>query len=266
MPRSVAFLVGVGGAVGLCLSVTLTVPAAPAARIDPVADRVLRRMCEYLQSKHQFRFEAMELYDEVRPSGQKVQYSRHRRVAVRRPNRIYSEANGDTASRRFWYDGKTITLLDRRQNLYGQTKAARDIDSTLDGISQTYGLSLPLMDLLFHDPYAALTEKVASGAYMGVHQVEGSPAHHLAFTQENVDWQIWVDLGSRPLPRKVVISYKSLPSQPQYQATLSRWDVATRLSDTTFQFHPPKGAAKIEVVPLGGQPESVQKPGQKEGS
>ena len=266
MPRSVAVLVALCGAVGLCLSVAVTVPAAPAARIDPVADRVLRRMCDYLRSRRQFRVEVMELYDEVRPSGQKVQYSRHRRVAVRRPNRVYSDAVGDTASRRFWYDGQTVTLLDRQQNLYGQTKAARDIDTTLDGISRTYGISLPLMDLLFRDPYAALTEKVATGAYMGVHHVEGSPAHHLAFTQETVDWQIWVDVGSRPLPRKVVIAYKRLPSQPQFQANLSRWDVNTRLSDSTFRFRPPKGAAKIEVLPLGAQPQGVRKPGQKEGS
>src|ERR1051326_8157598 len=108
MPRSRTVTVPVAcGVAALCLSITVGVPAAPKARIDPAADRVLRRMCDYLQSRRQFRLEVMELYDDVRASGQKLQYSRHRRIAVRRPNRVYSDATGDTASRRFWYDGKT---------------------------------------------------------------------------------------------------------------------------------------------------------------
>jgi hypothetical protein len=260
MRRRRAIRTGVWGVMVLSFSGWMGAQAAPAGRIDPAADRVLRRMSRYLQAQRQFRVEVRELYDEVRGSGQRIQYSRQRSVAVRRPNRMYSDARGDAGGRRFWYDGKSVTLLDPQRNLYASTKAARDIDTTLDLVVRTYGLHLPLMDLLARDPYAALTEHVTSGLYMGIHSVDETPAHHLAFTQENVDWQIWIDTGASPLPRKVVITYKQLPGQPQFQATTTAWDTIARLSDATFQFRRPKRAAKIEIVPFGKQPPNVRKP------
>src|SRR4051794_4097001 len=85
---------------GMYSSLTLLVLAASqvgaATKIDPTADRVLRRMCRYLQSQRQFHFAASEQFDMVRDSGQKVKYSNYREVTVRRPNRIYSDISGDT--------------------------------------------------------------------------------------------------------------------------------------------------------------------------
>jgi hypothetical protein len=194
----------------------------------------------------------------VRDSGPRIQYANYREVTVRRPNKIYSEISGDTLNRRFWYDGKTVTMLDKQRNLYARMAARPTIDSTLDYLAQQYGLFLPLADLLFSNPYNVLTEKVRSGAYLGLHTVDRLKAHHVAFTQENVDWQLWVAAGARPLPMKVVITYKQQPGQPAYQATLHDWRVGQRVSDATFRYQLPRGAARIEFIPVGGQPRNVR--------
>jgi len=34
-----------------------------------------------------------------------------------------------------------------------------------------------------------------------------------------VDWQIWIEQGEKPVPRKVVITYKELPARPQTRRT-----------------------------------------------
>jgi hypothetical protein len=46
------------------------------------------------------------------PTGQKIQLGAAYAAAVRRPDRLYTEYWGDAGARRFWYDGKTITLFD----------------------------------------------------------------------------------------------------------------------------------------------------------
>jgi hypothetical protein len=229
-------------------------------RIDPAADRVLRRMCRYLQAQRQFHIAATEHFDVVRDSGQRIQYCNFRDVTIVRPNKIYSDVVGDTLNRRFWYDGKTATMLDKQRKLYSQVPAPPTIDATLDYLAEHYGLAVPLSDLVFSDPYAELTEKVTSGAYLGLHTVDQIQTHHLAFTQENLDWQIWIDAGAAPVPRRVVITYKQQPGQPQYQATLYDWSSGEHVSvsNALFHFHPPKGAARIEMVPVGGAPHHLK--------
>jgi len=217
-------------------------------------------MCRYLQTQQQFHFAVSEHFDVVRDSGQRVQLSNHRLVSVRRPNMIYSDISGDTLNRRFWYDGKTVTMLDKKRNLYASEAAKQDIDTTLDYLVQRYRLHVPLADLLFSNPYKVLTEKVKTGAYMGLHTVDGFKAHHLAFTQENLDWQVWVDAGARPPPLQVVISYKQRPGQPQFQAMLSDWSTGGHVSEALFHFRPPKGAGRIDLVPVGGQPRNLRVP------
>jgi hypothetical protein len=41
---------------------------------------------------------------------------------------------------------------------------------------------------------------------------------HLAFRQLDTDWQLWVEKGSRPLPRKIVITTRYEVGDPQFSA------------------------------------------------
>jgi len=249
-------VVSVGGLVlSLCAWAAARVPpggraVAPARRIDPRADRILRQMGSLLRNARQFRFEATEMFDDVRPSGQKLQFTNQTVIAVHRPNQVYADVQGDTANRRFWYDGKHVTVLEKFENLYVTMNGARDIDTTVDLVVEKYGLHVPLLDLLYADPYRIVTERVRTGAYIGLHQMRDVKCHHLAFTQDDVDWQIWIDEGARPLPRKVVITYKKLPMQPQYLATFQRWDLSPRLPASQFAFRRPAVAEKIGLAPL----------------
>jgi hypothetical protein len=101
-------------------------------------------------------------------------------------------------------------------------------------------------DFISDDPYKVLTRDVESGIYAGLHEVDGVPCHHLAFRQSDIDWQIWIDDGLLPLPRKLLIVYKNEAGAPRYTARFSSWDLSPDLGDTVFEFEPPEGAEKIE--------------------
>lgn len=220
-------------------------------RIEAQADRLLREMSEYLQSAKEFTFHSDITYDEMLCSGQMIQYGGTNTVSVRRPNRLLAIFNGDERKSRFFYDGRKITILDAILNVYAVTKVPRKIDEAVDTIFEKYGFSVPIADLVYSDPYAILIQKAQSGFLVGLHAVDGTLCNHLAFSQEEIDWQIWIEDGPRPVPRKLLITYKNEPGSPQYTAKFSGWDFQPHLSEHSFTFHAPAGADEIEFLPIG---------------
>ena len=217
--------------------------------VESQADRILREMGEYLRAAGEFTFHADVTYDSVLPNGQKIQYGGTSDVSVRRPDRLRADYNGDQRQSQAIYDGQTITLYDMAVNVYAVAAVPPEIDAAVDQIFDSYGFSVPIADLVYSDPYRVLTEYVESGFWVGRHSVDGTPCHQLAFSQDSIDWQIWIEDGPRPVPRKIVITYKQEPGSPQYTARLSAWDFQPRLSDHYFRFHPPVGADEIEFLP-----------------
>jgi hypothetical protein len=203
-------------------------------------------MSEFLAKQPRFALEAEESFDEV-PDGQpKIELTNLRRIAVERPNHVAADATGDTLNRAAWYDGKAVTVLDKENNVFATLEAPATIDAMLDMLEEKYGVSLPLTDILYSDPYAVLTEAVTYGRYLGLHQAAGVPCHHLVFSQATIEWQIWIDAGDQPLPRKLVINYVQEPGEPQYTATLRRWSLDPKLPDDLFTFEAPEGAQKVD--------------------
>ena len=221
---------------------------APA--VTAPADRILRQMSDYLASAGEFTFRADETYDEVLASGEQIEYGGIADVAVRRPDRLHVEYRGDERQSRVVFDGKTFTLHDLAANVYAVTEVPPELDAAVEQVFDKYGFSVPIADLVYSDPYAALAGSVESGFVVGRHPVDGVPCHHLAFSQPAIDWQIWIEDGPRPVPRKLVIILTDEPGLPRYAARLSGWDFQPRLPDHYFEFRPPDGAGEIEFLPV----------------
>jgi hypothetical protein len=227
-------------------------PAAPGGKpaIDPRADEWLRRMSDYVAQAPFFSVNA-EIWQDVQlASGQTVQAGRSVELQVRRPNRFHAEVHSTRRNRALYYDGKTITLFNRVQNFYGSIPAPSTLDEALDAACEQFGITMPLEDLVVSDPYQNAIRKVVSGTDIGPVTVLGVPCEHLAFSQGMVDWQLWIEAGAKPVPRKFVITYKDEEGTPQYTVILSDWDFETKLPDFLFTFEPPSGAANISVAEI----------------
>ena len=101
---------------------------------------------------------------------------------------------------------------------------------------------------LFYNDLSHLSNTPLSGKFVDISYLEDIVCDHLAFRGESLDWQLWVDRGKKPLFRKIVITYKKLPGEPQFSARLSEWDIQPSFSDTLFQFSIPKGVRRIQVL------------------
>jgi len=249
---------------GLLTSLAFGEGAPPSgASVDPKADEILRRMSKFLAGTKAFSLEAHDMVDEVLDSGQKLQFSHVRKVTVRRPDRVWVDHSGDIDNKQGWYDGKTVTMLDKKQKVYSVIAVPNNIDEMLDFLVDRFGDVTPLADLLLSDPYKSAMSNVRLGGYIGLHHVQGVKCHHLAFRQDGIDWQIWIEDGDRPLPRKLVITYKELPGQPQYVVILGKWDLSPKLPDGLFTFKPPAGAKKVERKPIRARPAAGRMPGDR---
>jgi hypothetical protein len=218
------------------------------AAVAPEAERILRDMGAYLKSAQQLSFHADITYDDLLPTGQKIQLAASYDAAVRRPDRVYTEYWGDAGGRRFWYDGKSVTLYDPGLDAYGTEAAKPTIDATIEQLTKVLGFTPPLSDLMTSDPAATLRRNVLFGFVVGDTQVDGVRCRQLAFVEKHIDWQIWIENGTQWVPRKLVITYKNLPGAPQFTAVLSDWDTATRPPDALFTAQLPPDADQIPFL------------------
>ena len=226
----------------------LFVDAADTAAVEPRANEILKQMGDYLKKADGFTFNSEAYFEQVLESGQKLQYNSIAKVAIQRPNRLRVDSRGDVANESYYYNGKRITHFDRRSNTYASVKVPATIDAALDFLAEQYGLTPPLADLAYKNPHRILIQNVKSGAYIGLSRVRDSMCYHLAFQQDEIDWQVWIDAGWMRVPRKVVITYKKAAGVPQYMAFLSGWDFAPRFPGDLFDFSVPPNAEQVEFA------------------
>jgi len=233
---------------------------APGSRlIEPRVQELMRRMSDRLAQVSALALEAEEVYDEVPADRPRTQLMNVRHVAMRRPDRLVADAAGDSQNRAIWYDGKTASSLDREQNVWTSGAVPPTVDGALDWVFDQTGTVVPLADFLYADVYDRMMSDVQRGVYLGVHEAAGVPCHHLSFEQATIDWQLWIDAGPDPLPRKLVIAYKTEDDVPQYSVTIRKWNVKADLPEALFRFTPPAGAKRIEIAAFTGDEEAADR-------
>jgi hypothetical protein len=226
-------------------------PATTAA-VNPAVVKALNDMAAYLRNLKAFQVESAVTTDEVQDDGQLIQYRATVSALVQMPNKLLLDASGDRNDRRFVYDGKTFTMLGRRIGYYATVAAPPTLRELDDALSDNYGIELPLADLFrFGSPNWKGAE-IKGAMDVGPSEIGGTTCEHYAFRQDDVDWQVWIQKGDHPLPRKLVITTTSDAARPQHTSTLT-WNLAPSYNDETFTFVPPSGAHKIVLTPAETQ-------------
>jgi hypothetical protein len=213
-------------------------------------------MSDYLAGLEQFSVQTENTLEVVLRSGEKIQYVNPVNISIRRPDKLRADRKGDIVNQEFYYDGKTFTLYMNDVNYYATVEAAPTIEETIDFARESLDVYAPGGDLIYQNAYDVLTEDVVSGFYVGLSVIDGVKCHHLAFRGNEVDWQIWVEDGDKPLPKKFIITSKWMTGAPQFTLSVKSWNVSPKLTEDMFTFVPPKGAQKIDFIRLsrGGTP------------
>ena len=108
------------------------------------------------------------------------------------------------------------------------------------------GFDAPGADLLAAKPLDSSTTDVVSGVHVGMTYIDGVQVHQLAFRGKEVDWQLWVTTGDKPLPVRYVVTTKWFTGAPQFTLQLKNWNTAPQSDAARFTFAPPQGARKLD--------------------
>jgi hypothetical protein len=241
-------------AAGLGWLATATVPAALAATatkpaINPEASAALARMGQTLQSK-EFSFQAQTIRVYADTNNELLHIFHTLNVTVRRPDRLLVDRNGDDGPGKLVYDGKTVVVYAADDNKYAIIPVPNTIEGMMKVAMGRLGVDFPLADFLTDSPDKAFLTGVTSGRIVNTVTIDGVPCLHMFFSQPpGIELELWVEKNDQSLPRRLIVTYRSLPGQPDFVAEFSNWNLAVHPTDADFVFQPPAGAVKVALKP-----------------
>ena len=221
--------------------------------VEDVAVDAIKEMSNYLMTAKTLGITSVGSLDVVTNDGQRIQLDGTTTYKVRRPGFVI-DYESNIKSRKFIYDGKTFTVYSPKLGFYAQAPAPASNKEVLDAIYEKYGISLPLVDLFrWGDGTNADRIQALKSAYeVGTATVDGVDTDHFAFREQDVDWEVWIQKGDQPLPRKLVIIDRTDPARPTFIARLS-WQINPTFTDADFTFVPDANAKKIQLATYKGE-------------
>ncbi len=231
-------------ALGTVIGIRPSFAKSTTPAVDPDAVAALHKMGDFLRQQQKFTIHATATTDDLLSSGQKVQFNGTIEMMVRRPDRLRVDMRGDRQNEHIYYDGKTFTLYGERVGYFASFAAPPTLAELKDE-AEKRGIDLPLADLFYWGTDRDGSKEITAATKVGVSTVEGTACDHYAFRQKDVDWEIWIEQGPHPLPRKLVITTTSEKSRPQHSVVIN-WDLSPQLTEELFVFTPPAEAHKID--------------------
>jgi hypothetical protein len=216
------------------------------SNIDPDVMAALNKMGAYLRSLKAFQVEGEVTNDNVLDDGEIITEIKTNTLLAVSPNLLRAELKSDDKDVFLFYDGKNFTVYGKLVNYYATVPAPATTAELVDKIYDEYGVEIPLVDLFKWGTDDSAIKKITSAYDVGPSTVQGITCEHYAFRQQGLDWQIWIQLGEYPLPRKFVIRTLTDDARPQHTSNLI-WNLAPSYNEAAFAFDPPPGALRIEL-------------------
>lgn len=241
-----SYLFAVTIAVALGFASSAQAQAQQSTAIDPQAKEALQNMGRHLQSLRSFSVKARSSTDQVLTTGEKIELDAEATIWATRPNRLRVDSKSDRRSRQIFYDGTRFTVFGKATGFYATVPAPATLRELQAKISEDYGLELPLADLFAWGSDTEQHADLTAASAIGLATIRGIACDQYAFRQEGLDWQVWIQRGPRPLPRRLVLTTTTDEARPQYRVDLD-WEPEAKLSPAIFKFTPPAGARPIPL-------------------
>ena len=225
------------------------VKASSVVAVDPASVQALKDLGAYLQTLNRFSVSTDLTGERVLADGQKLQHTATANIEVARPNMLRAKMASPRAVREIIYDGKAATIYIPAQKYYSTVAFSENIGGLIGKLEEKYGIEIPMADMFLWGTPAASLDKFESAMNAGQDFIDNDLCDHYAFRQGNFDWQIWITSGSKPLPRKLVITNRSDDARPQ-SVQYFDWNLKPSFKDGIFKFTPPKGTTAVELRSL----------------
>jgi hypothetical protein len=235
----------------LLLAVALVASGSDAQAQTRDARSILKAMSAYVSSQKTIEITFDGDIEIITPQLEKIQFASSGEALLSRPDKLRMHRIGGYSDVAMNFDGKTVSVFAKHINGYLQFDAPGGVDKLIETLRWGDGVALPGADLLLSNSYDVLVAGVMEAKHLGRGVIDGRECEHLAFRNFDTDWQLWVEVGARPIPRKMVVTTKTMNSAPQYTLRVKSWKTDVKVAPDAFTFVPPATAKKLGRDALG---------------
>jgi hypothetical protein len=222
---------------------------AHAQKTDEAA-QILKSMSDYVASQKNISLTYDSDVEVVTSEVEKIQFASSGKVVLSRPDKVRVSRTGGYADVELVFDGKTVSAVGKNINAYTQLESAGSIDQLIAKLRDMNLIVAPGADLLGSHVFDDLMADVIVSRHIGRGVIDGVECEHISFRNLDIDWQLWVEVGARPIPRKYVITSKGVGAAPQYTLRIKEWRTDAPIAADAFTFTPPQGANKVALDAL----------------
>lgn len=196
-------------------------------------------------------------------------------VAVKKPDMIAINLRAGMPGGSLYCDGNNAYFYSQILNKYTVKPAADDYeklfaDANSRYVNGRYAMFSLLPSLLSKNPYSSIMAGVQKTDYIGTEDVDGTPCHHMRFSQDKFVWDLWVDAGAHPWIVKVspdLFSDTSGRGRAQHGAKMSlsfrykNWVANSSIKNKEFVFvSPPESSEAKTFVTQGIEEDKAPAP------
>ena len=176
---------------------------------------LLKRASAFLAEQKQFRVRVVIGFEVLQETGQMLEFGGERTATVRRPDRLRFEGRNRNGEQRIvLFDGTSIAMVFPNEKAYAAVERPGELDQALDYMIDELDAPMAMADLFYTDLYSNVAQKIELGLVVGDSRIGERLCDHLAFSSESLGVQIWVEKGERPVPARIVFTYKLLEGKP----------------------------------------------------
>lgn len=210
------------------LAVALVAPGPGASqaddRIDPLAMELARQTAEFLTQQNVLSFDWFVSFDEVIDGREKITFVRSGSNLLVRGEGFHSVAERGDGVREYFYDGSAFTVAAPEEGFYATAPFPDGFEALVEAARVRAGTQVPIWTLMSADLGKNAVTNIEGAAYLGTTLIAGQEAHHLAFTEYEEDWQLWISTDpEEPVPIMIVSTDPHQQGWPQYRAHMLNW-------------------------------------------
>jgi hypothetical protein len=169
-----------------------------------------------------------------------------------RPNRLalHCEQQGEKAGGvDVICNGKVAITNTREMKQYTERDAPEDLEGIASAVLRPLRDRSPgllFQNILTENPGDALMQGVTACSHAGTEKINGVDAHHLKFTQDDFDWELWVASEGTPYILQMKTFLGRDESKIVVTETYKAWKINEPIAANAFSFTPPKDFKKVD--------------------
>lgn len=228
-----------------------TAQTKEAGQIDPQAMDLILLSARFLADQNAISFNWFVSYDQVIDEREKITLMRSGSNLLVRDKGFFSSAEGENGLRKWYYDGAEVTYAAPLEKYYASSEFTNGFDALVDAVREDVGSEIPLYSMLQRGLPERLEKGLKAAAYLGTTKVADQEVYHLAFSDNEEDWQVWISTDEdMPVPVVIVGTEPKKTGWPQYRAYLTDWNLDPEYDEAQFKYVPAGDDVKITFPEL----------------